>query len=107
MKPINVIFEDSEMKTLKKVKGDKTWHDVIYECMTQTEVNEINPFALRALCLEYDLEYRAYPESQYQGYSILDFFLERKRLPSLDKNEEEWGTRLMEIAKIEKKKENE
>lgn len=31
MKPINVIFEDSEMEALKKVKGDKTWHDFILE----------------------------------------------------------------------------
>jgi len=32
MHPINVYFEDSEMETLKKAKGEKTWHDFIYEC---------------------------------------------------------------------------
>jgi hypothetical protein len=73
--------------------------------MITQEVDKINPFALRALCMEYDLKYKAYPESYYEGYSILKFFLEGKKLPSLDKDEKEWETRLMEMAKVEKETE--
>ena len=99
---INVYFENSEMEVLKKVKGDKTWHDVIYEYMTEAVANEINPFALRMLCMEYDLEYKAYPESEYEGYSILCFLLKRRKLPFLDADVKEWRKRLIEMKRLMK-----
>lgn len=72
--------------------------------MKQIEVGEINPFILRALCMEYDLEYKAYPESEYEGYSLLCFFLKRRKLPFLDMDEEEWQKRLIELRSIIKEK---
>lgn len=31
---------------------------------------------LRALCIAYDNEHKAYPEHEYEGLSVFDFFME-------------------------------
>ena len=80
MKTINVSFEDNEMKAIEKVKEGQSWHKFILKRAAIDSSNEIhskgiNVDALRELCLEYDLKYGDYPESYYQGFDLLEFFL--------------------------------
>ena len=81
MKTINVTFEDAEIKAIEKAKKGQSWRNFILERAAIDSSNEIhgkgiNADALRGLCLEYDLKYGDYPESYYQGFDLLKFFLE-------------------------------
>ena len=80
MKTINVSFEDTEMEAIEKAKKGQSWRKFILERAAIDSSNEIhskgiNADALRGLCLEYDLKYGDYPESYYQGFGLLEFFL--------------------------------
>ena len=57
----------------------------------------INADALKDICLEYDLKYRDYPESRYEGFSILCFFLEEIIKVESCGTEEEWHKQLVEL----------
>lgn len=118
VKTINVSFADSEMKIIEKAKGKQSWRKFILERAAIDSSNEIhskgiNADALRGLCLEYDLKYGDYPESYYQGFDLLEFFLETivgiKAIDDIAKHPQDrkdviaWKERLREL---EKAKEN-
>lgn len=65
-----------------------------------TDMDQAKEFAevLQAIALEYDLEQCAFPESRYEGYSVLAFFVEEYIKESLGFNEEEWNDELLKIA---------
>lgn len=114
MKTINVSFEDNEIKAMKKAKGHQSWRKFILGRAAIDSSNEIhskgvNADALRVLCLEYDLEYDEYPESRYQGHSLLHFFLEnivKVKVGSLIDENEIWHEKVRELrgAKEKEKK---
>ena len=59
----------------------------------------INADALKDICLEYDLKYHDYPESRYEGFSILCFFLEEIIKVESCGNVEGWHKQLMKLQK--------
>jgi len=98
------------METLKKVKGEKTWHDFIFESAVKDSIKEIeehgiNALALRGLCLKYDLEYGPY-NMEYEGYSILKFFCIEIAKVEIKGDIEDWIDRLREMEKKEVKKQH-
>ena len=107
---INVSFDNVAWKALQKMKGEQSWRKFILERAAIDSSNEIhskgiNADALRGLCLEYDLKYHDYPESRYEGLSLLTFFLETivKIYPNWD--EDAWNKQIAELEKA-KEKEN-
>ena len=106
MKTINVSSEDNEMKAIEKAKKGQSWRKFILERAAIDSSNEIhskgiNADALRGLCLEYDWEYGEYPESRYEGHSLLHFFLEDiikvKTEPLINENEV-WHEEIRELG---------
>jgi hypothetical protein len=120
MKTINVTFEDNEIEAIKKAKKGQSWRKFILERAAIDSSNEIhskgiNADALRGLCLEYDLKYDDYPESVYEGFALLEFFLETvvgiKSVDDIAKHPQDrkdiiaWKERLKELGKAKEKKE--
>ena len=110
MKTINVSFEDAEIKAIEKAKDKQSWRNFILERAAIDSSKElhskgINADALRGLCLEYDLENGEYPETNYEGFSLLCFFL-REETQILE-SEEDIAIWEKQIAELEKAKEKE
>lgn len=77
------------------------------ELLKVTDMNQAKEFAevLKVVALEYDLEY-SLPKSDYKGYSILAFFVEKYIKEPLGFNEEEWNNELVKIAKARLEEKN-
>ena len=98
------------MEAIKKAKKGQSWRKFILERAAIDSSNEmhskgINADALRGLCLEYDLENGEYPETNYEGFSLLCFFL-REDVQILE-SEEDIAIWEKQIAELEKAKEKE
>ena len=101
---INVSFDNAEWEALQRTKGEQSWRKFILERAGIDSSNEIhskgiNADALRGLCLEYDLDNGEYPESHYQGHSLLAFFLEEIVKVKLPEDMILWDERLKELRK--------
>ena len=115
---INVSFDNAEWEALRETKGKQSWRKFILERAAIDSSNEIhskgiNADALRGLCLEYDLKYGDYPESYYQGFDLLEFFLETvigiKATDDIAKHPQDrkdviaWKERLKELEKVKER----
>ena len=109
MKTINVSFEDAEMEAIEKAKKEQSWRQFILERAAIDSSNEmhskgINADALRGLCLEYDLNNHDYPESEYEGFSLLCFFLRKEtQILESEENIEMWEKQIEELEKAKGK----
>jgi len=68
------------MEAIERAKRGQSWRTFILERAAIDSSNEIhnkgiNADALRGLCLEYDFANGRYPESIYEGFALLKFFL--------------------------------
>ena len=112
LRPIAVInnryvLTSEILKEIEKAKGEQSWRKFILERAAIDSNNElhtkgINADALRGLCLEYDVERGAF-HGGYEGFEILEFFLETVLKVQPTYNEEEWNKRVMELHAIKEK----
>ena len=110
MHTINVSFEDAEIEAIKKAKRKQTWREFIInraaiDSTNELRTNGINADALRGLCLEYDLNKGRYPESEYEGFSILQFYLIAELSDTdaeVSLEEKDWGKLINELRKAER-----
>ena len=58
----------------------------------------INSDVLENLCFLYDLEYKAYPENEYEGYSLLHFFFKTMEGTEIPLTEDEWRLLLLKAG---------
>ena len=117
---VKVLQKPFDELTLGQATTGQSWRKFIRERAAIDSSNEIrnkgiNADALRGLCLEYDLEYGNYPDSVYEGFALLEFFLETvvglKSVDDIAKHPQDretiitWEGRLKELVKKKGKEE--
>jgi hypothetical protein len=70
-----------------------------------TYLNKIDKTALLDLCVDYDIRYKDYPESHYEGQALYEFFLcqqgEAVIYPSWEARAAKYAERLAAHRKME------